>query len=79
MDKPSFRKNNSGVNHKYTKYNEIIIYLKTGHKINVTCKDFMFFFNKRIGEFTGYEFEELISPLDVGISPAQIAAYIVIK
>jgi len=23
MDKPSFRKNNSGVNHKYTKYYDV--------------------------------------------------------
>jgi len=52
------------------------IYLKSGHTINVKCKDWSFQTDDVTGEFTGYNFTDLDSPSTLEIVPAQIVGYI---
>ena len=52
------------------------LYLKSGHTINVQCKDWSFETDDVTGEFTGYNFIDLERPSTLEIVPAQIAGYI---
>ena len=52
------------------------IFMKSGHTIDVKCKDWYFQADDITGEFTGYNFVELESPSTLEIVPSQIVGYI---
>lgn len=54
-----------------------MIYLKSGHTIEVVCEKWTFERNYSSGEFTGYKFKGLREPKRISIAHSQIAAYIV--
>jgi len=55
----------------------VMIYLKSGHTIEVICKKWTFKRNNLSGEYVGYTFEGIKEPKDIGIVPSQIAAHVV--
>lgn len=60
-----------------SKYSEIVIYLKSGQSIEISCEDWTFTKDGRTGEIIGYKFKGLYKPESLCIVPNQIAAYIV--
>lgn len=52
------------------------IFLRSGHTINVQCKDWSFETDDVTGEFTGYNFVDLERPSTLEIVPSQIVGYI---
>jgi len=52
------------------------IFLRSGHTIDVQCKEWSFETDDITGEFTEYNFVELDYPSSLEIVPSQIVGYI---